>query len=77
MGILNFAVAYDAVLLPLAWDDFAWREDQRSFAKELIAQTIADVLIAIEKFEVSFNLNPILIHSSTSPNKYLKTTPLW
>ena len=74
--IFDLAVANDAVLLPLARDDLARGEDERALAVKLVPQAVADVLIPVDELEVALDLDSVLVHASTSRNRYLKTTPL-
>jgi hypothetical protein len=77
LGVLDLAVAGEAVLAPLPRDDLAGWEDEGALAVELVAETVADVLVAVEEPEVALDLDAVLVEASGWGRSYLKVTPLW
>jgi hypothetical protein len=77
LGVLDLAVAGEAVLAPLPRDDLAGGEDEGALAVELVAETVADVLVAVEEPEVALDLDAVLVEASGWGRSYLKVTPLW
>ena len=63
IGVLYLPLLDNIVLLPFASDNFPRRKDQRAFSVELVAQAVADVLIAMKELEVSFDFDAILVDS--------------
>ena len=63
IGVLYLPLLDNIVLLPFPGDNFPRRKDQRAFSVELVAQAVADVLIAMKELEVSFDFDAILIDS--------------
>lgn len=62
--ILDFPIANDLVLVPLAWDYFARGKDERAFPVKFIAEAVPDVFVAVEELEMPFDFDSILIDAS-------------
>ena len=64
VGVLNFTLVNQIILFPLSSYNFARGEDQGPLTVELVAQTVPDVLVAVEKNEVSFDFDTVLVEAS-------------
>ena len=62
--VFHLPVPNHVILLPLPADDLAGREDERALSVELVAEAVADVLIAVEELEVPLDLDSVLVDAS-------------
>lgn len=76
IGVLYFSFVNEGIIFPLSWNYFSWGKHEGTFSIEFISKTVTYVFVSIEKFEMSLDLDAILICSSTFQKSYLKTTPL-
>jgi len=61
IGVLDFALIDQVIILPLSCDHFPRWKNQGALAIELVAQAVADVLVAVQKLKMSLDFDAVLV----------------